>query len=150
DLVETINSTHVNTSYLKDFTLDDHITASTDIAHVLESGTGIVMVCIPTPFFRQFLVDNLDQFPRGVPIVCCNKGIEKDSFETPYEIAINEMPGAYHKYLGCLAGPSFAQEVVLDLPTNVTVAASTMKSARLIQTIVSDNSFRAYATTGRS
>eukprot|EP01134_Creolimax_fragrantissima_P001004 CFRG1004T1 len=147
DLVKTINTTHVNDVYLRDFTLSENVIASTSVKHVLEEGTGIVLICIPTPFFRSFLLANMEMFPTGVPIVCCNKGIEKDSFDTPYEIALDELPGKFGKWLGCLAGPSFAQEVVMNLPTNVTVAAGTIEVANSIQTIISDRAFRAYSTT---
>ena len=43
------------------------------------------------------------------------------SLLTPYEILIEELPGKYHSQLCALSGPSFAKEVALNFPTNVTV-----------------------------
>ena len=48
-------------------------------------------MCAGAP--RDFIVKHRDNFPTGVPIVVCCKGIENGSLLTPFEILEEELPG---------------------------------------------------------
>ena len=73
---DAINNTHENTPFLPGAKLAPSIKAYGDLDEAFK-GTEMVMVVIPTPFLRRFVIANREKFPVGVPIVCCSKGIEK-------------------------------------------------------------------------
>ena len=145
EVVESINHRHINDIFLPDIPLSENISASNKVTDVV-ADVDLVLCVIPTQFLRSFLVANREVFPPGVPFVSCSKGIENVSLMTPMEIMLDELPGKYHKYLAVLSGPSFAKEVGLGWPTNVTVAATDMELAAQIQDMVSDFNFRVYTS----
>jgi len=57
---------------------------------------------------------------------------------------MDELPGKYHSQLAVVSGPSFAKEVAVGLPTNVTCAAVKSEVAQRVQAILSSRSFRVY------
>lgn len=142
---KAINETHENTLFLPGCPLAETVKAYATLEEACEN-TEIVLTVIPTPFFRRFLVANRSTFPTGVPIVLCSKGIENDTLDTPYEIAIDELPGKYAKYLACISGPSFAKEVATGQPTSVTCASENEEVAKTVQEAMSDQNFRVYIT----
>ena len=145
EVVQSINEKHENDIFLPDIPLSENITASGDVQAVVDN-VDLVLCVIPTQFLRSFLVSNREVFPPGVPFVSCSKGIENISLMTPMEIMLDELPGKYHKYLAVLSGPSFAKEVGLGWPTNVTVAAKDIEVAASVQDMVSDFYFRVYTS----
>eukprot|EP01134_Creolimax_fragrantissima_P003026 CFRG3026T1 len=138
-----INNDHENVPFLPGCPLAECIKAYSTVEEAVE-GTDLVLMVVPTPFFRKFLVANRNAFPTGVPLVLCSKGIENDTLDTPYEIACDELPGKYFKNLSCVSGPSFAKEVALNQPTNVTCAAVSEEVATKVQHYMSDRMFRVY------
>ena len=76
DARDAINNTHENKPFLPGAKLADSIKAYGDLEEAFQ-GTQMVMIVIPTPFLRRFIVANREKFPPNVPIVCCSKGIEK-------------------------------------------------------------------------
>src|SRR4029450_11858638 len=57
------------------------------------------------------------------------------------------LPEEMHPYVGVLSGPSFAKEMVLRMPTIVTIAARWEKLAQRAQKIFTCESFRTYTST---
>jgi len=145
EVVQSINEKHENDIFLPDIPLSENITASGDVQAVVDN-VDLVLCVIPTQFLRSFLVTNREVFPPGVPFVSCSKGIENISLMTPMEIMLDELPGKYHKFLAVLSGPSFAKEVGLGWPTNVTAAAKDIEVAASVQDMVSDFYFRVYTS----
>eukprot|EP00123_Amoebidium_parasiticum_P017426 comp23849_c0_seq1/m.41670 comp23849_c0_seq1/g.41670 ORF comp23849_c0_seq1/g.41670 comp23849_c0_seq1/m.41670 type:complete len:342 (-) comp23849_c0_seq1:174-1199(-) len=142
---DAINNKHENTVFLPDIPLSPTVHAVATVEEAF-AGTELVLVVVPTPFLRSFVIKYRAVFPVGVPIICCSKGIEKDTLDTPWEIVRDELPGKYTRYLGCMSGPSFAKEVALGMPTNVTVASHDPEIATKVQLQLSDTVFRAYTS----
>eukprot|EP01064_Diplonema_japonicum_P036391 TRINITY_DN8154_c0_g1_i1.p1 TRINITY_DN8154_c0_g1~~TRINITY_DN8154_c0_g1_i1.p1 ORF type:complete len:363 (+),score=81.82 TRINITY_DN8154_c0_g1_i1:23-1090(+) len=143
DTRHNINDHRENKTFLPGVKLSDNILATGSVRDSIKN-TEIVLLVIPTPFIRKWLQNNHAFLPVGVPLICCSKGIEMKTLDTPYEILMEEMPGKYHKHLGALSGPSFAKEVAAGNPTNVTLAAEEESTAAIAQSILSDKSFRVY------
>lgn len=57
------------------------------------------------------------------PIVITSKGIEQDSGLLLPEVILEVMGEKYRKYIGCLSGPSHAEELIKQLPTSVVCSA---------------------------
>ncbi|CEM31911.1 unnamed protein product [Vitrella brassicaformis CCMP3155] len=142
---EGINNDHENTLFLPGVKLEPSITAVDGVPEAVKDAEMIFLV-IPTQFLRKFIQTFHSCLPVGVPMVCCAKGIENDTLQTPFEIMEEELPGKYHRHLGVLTGPSFAREVAEGQQTNVTVAARDPEIAKKVQYAVSDECFRAYTS----
>jgi len=144
-VVEKIKATGENSFYLPGCPLSPNIIPTVSLTEALEN-SELVLLVIPTPFIRSFVIAHREYFATGVPILCCSKGIEKDTLDTPYEILRDELPGKFTKYLGCISGPSFAKEVALGMPTSVTCASENPAVSSYVQKAMSDLNFRVYIT----
>lgn len=79
---------------------------------------SIVVIAIPTKAIREVLSLNREILKNSV-IINTSKGIEKTTHQLPFQIA-REVLGDNVKYFS-LMGPSFASEVVLKMPTMVSL-----------------------------
>lgn len=77
------------------------------------------------------------------PVVICAKGIERGSNRLMSELARDLLPQAK---IAVLSGPTFAREVVLGLPTAVTLASADLAFATSLCGLLSGRSFRCYAS----
>jgi glycerol-3-phosphate dehydrogenase len=142
-----VNETRRNEKYLPEFELHEGIVFTNSVREACDEAQ-LVLLALPTPFLRSFLVEHLRSFPDKVPICICAKGIELDSLEVPYVIAQSELPGRYGKNLSVLAGPSFAKEMMAGQPTNVIVSAEDPAVAFHAASLMSSRkaAFRCYAS----
>lgn len=92
-------------------------------------------------FLQESMLDIFSFSLYSLHLVCSRL---QDTLDTPYEIVRDELPGKFGKYLACISGPSFAKEVALDQPTNVTCAAVDQTVAEFVQKAMSDKLFRVY------
>lgn len=141
-VVNEINSSHTNTHYLDGLKIEQSIIATTDIAQAV-SGSDLVLLSIPT----QTLASRLDEIAQHVGdaiLVTCCKGIDKQSGKLPAELVSQAFP---NNSIGVLSGPSFASDVVSNLPTAVTVASASEGTADTLAGLLSTDTFRCYAST---
>jgi len=143
EVSKAVNEQHENTSFLPGIKLSPKIVATNSVEEAVSGAIAILLV-IPTPFVGQWVAEHHTQLPTEVPLVCCSKGIEIQSLRTPYEILVDELPGKYHRMLCVISGPSFAKEVALGMPTNVTCASEHSRVAAQVQDILSARHFRVY------
>jgi glycerol-3-phosphate dehydrogenase (NAD(P)+) len=142
-----VNESRKNEKYLPDFELEPNITFTSSTKEACE-GAQIILLALPTPFVRAFLVQNRDTFPPGVPIVLAAKGIEVGSLQTPFEIVRDELPGKYNRMIAIISGPSFAKEMMKGQPTNVAIGAEDPQVAFNCAKLLSSRTarFRCYAS----
>lgn len=143
EVIEGINARHENPLFLEGIPLDERVVADGRIDDVVHDA-DLVLFTIPTQFLRPFLVQYREAFPPNAILVNGSKGIEKNTLATPFEVMVDELPGKYHRRLAVLSGPSFAREVALNMPTNVTVACGDEDVARAVQRMMADFTFRVY------
>ncbi len=141
DMVEVINTTHENPRYLPGIKLDEKIVATSDIFAALD-GASTLLLAIPAQEMTQFCEALSEIIRPQTMIVCCAKGIDRETGLLPTEIAGDAMPGCP---VAALSGPSFAADVARGLPTAVTVSANTMAQARQLAASLSSPAFRCYA-----
>jgi len=114
EVVESVNSRHVNEAFLPDTTLHRTITATGELGD-LESCDALLVVT-PAQHMRAVLA----ALPfAGKPLVLCAKGIEGSSGRLMHEVARDEQPGSP---CAILSGPTFAEEVAAGLPAALTLA----------------------------
>jgi glycerol-3-phosphate dehydrogenase (NAD(P)+) len=144
-VVETINTEHINQTYLPGFNLAPEIRATQDIVECVTDKEMVVSV-VPSHVLRSVMKDVADHIPVGVPIVSATKGIENETLMMVSEILEDVLPIHCHPYLTYLSGPSFAKEVADQKPTAVTVASYNHRLAEMVQQVFSTSRFRVYTS----
>jgi glycerol-3-phosphate dehydrogenase (NAD(P)+) len=145
-LVETISTRHENTTYLPGVALSPRVHGSTDVERAA-AGAELIVIAIPSQSQRDFLKTAQAFFAPHVPIVTIAKGIENETLCTMTEVLEQCLPEEFSPNIAVLSGPSFAREMMLRLPTVVTVASRFEKTARTVQGMFASEVFRTYTST---
>jgi glycerol-3-phosphate dehydrogenase (NAD(P)+) len=119
ETVLEINAHHTNTAYLGASTLPETVKATADLDKAL-AGADVVLLVVPSPAIRTTARAVHRILQPHVPMVLCAKGVERVSGELMSDVVMDESPG---RPVAALSGPTFADEVVRDLPTAVTIAS---------------------------
>jgi len=122
DLAEHIRKTHENKRYLPGIALPKSLKVASDLAPVL-SGVEAVLFAVPSHAARGVLGQAAPFLSSDIPIVSATKGIERSSLRLPSEIIREALGREDDRRIAVLSGPSFAQEVAMEYPTAITLAA---------------------------
>ncbi len=139
DLAEEIKKTRINNIYLPDIYLPENIVVSHQIDVVLNKARYILNV-VPSQYVRGIFKEICPFIPKGAVIINASKGIERGTLMTISSV-IKELTG--HE-VGALSGPSFAKEVIKNLPTAITLATEKKDTGFLLQEVFNTNTFRVY------
>jgi glycerol-3-phosphate dehydrogenase (NAD(P)+) len=145
EVLESINERHLNPLFLPEVPLSTRIVATMEEEEAL-AGAELVLLVIPSQFMRAAILRIRYLLPAHATIVCCTKGIEKESLELMSEILTGELPGKHHSHLTYLSGPSFAREVAIGKPANVTVAGRSESVRKRVQEWMGGSAFRIYTS----
>lgn len=128
---------------LTGFTAPDTLTFTTDINEVLK-GKDLIVEGVTSAGLRPvFEIVKKTHIP-DCPIVLTSKGIEQNTGLMLTEILLDVL-GEEHKHqIGCLSGPSIAQDVLKGLPTSVVCSGYDPKVIQLIHETFSTPTFRVY------
>jgi glycerol-3-phosphate dehydrogenase (NAD(P)+) len=140
-VVEAINAGKGNPRYLPGIALDSGLCATTDVMVALD-GAHTLLLVIPAQAMAEFCEALSEIIRPQTTVICCAKGIDRETGLLPAEIAGDALPGCP---VAALSGPSFAADVARGLPTAVTLAASTLEEARRLSALLSSKTFRCYS-----
>ena len=145
EVCDSIAERRVNEKFLPGCSIPHSVTASNDLAAVLDDARIVVSV-MPSQHCRGLFERMRPHMGPGVLIVSATKGLEEGSLLRMTEIITQVLKGADGSAprVGALSGPSFAVEVARGDPTAVSVASTDAELASLIQREFSDPSFRVY------
>ncbi len=101
----------------------------------------VLILAVPTIAIRDVL-SQINLHPDCV-LVNTSKGVEKDTHLLPYQI-IKKMASKHHYFT--LIGPSFAKEVMENIPTIVNVGYKNSKHAVYIKSLFQTNAFHVRLT----
>ncbi|MGZ8271320.1 MAG: NAD(P)H-dependent glycerol-3-phosphate dehydrogenase [Methylophilus sp.] len=132
-----------NPMYLGDFKFNENLHVEDNLAEALQ-GADIVLSVVPTAGFRPILKD-LKRLNFKQPLIWAHKGLEPETAKLPFEVAQEEL-GESHLW-GALSGPSFAAELVRELPTAVTLAANNAEFAQFASGLIHGGCLRVYNST---
>ena len=136
EVVEAINSSHENTTFLAGHKLSVAVRATGDLSDLADCDAWLVV----TP--AQHMRSVLEAAPAlGRPLILCSKGIEERSGAMLHRVASEAAPGAP---IAVLSGPTFAHEVAAGLPTAVTLAAEDQTLAEALRDRIAQPTFRVY------
>lgn len=76
--------------------------------------------------------------------VITSKGIEQESSQILPDVAMSILGDDFKNRIGCLSGPSYADEVIQKLPTSVVCASYDPKVRTLISDMFTTETFRVY------
>jgi glycerol-3-phosphate dehydrogenase (NAD(P)+) len=145
EVAQAINTRHENPRYLKNLSLHPGVRACTEPEEALE-GIDLLLSAVPCQQARQVLA-SMARFlqPRCI-IVNASKGIEIESRLTLSRIVPELLQDLCPRY-AVLSGPSFAEEVVKNLPTAVVLGCEDQELGAKLRESFSTPFFRAYSCT---
>jgi glycerol-3-phosphate dehydrogenase (NAD(P)+) len=145
DLCETIRETRENTIYLPGFRLHDNVHAYNSLEKVARDCRLLVMV-VPSHVYRGVVTKMLPYLREDAVVVSATKGIENETLLTMSGIWKELLPPKSRIQELCLSGPSFAKEVMQNIPTAVTLAGEDIETAKRVQRVLATNRFRIYTS----
>lgn len=127
-LAETLRRHHVNDLYLPGVFLPESVQIETNIGSAL-TGAQAVIFAVPSHVTRPLLAQAAPFLPQAIPMISATKGIERQSLLLMSQVIQEVLGRKDTNRIAILSGPSFAQEVAIEHPTAVTLAASEMRLA---------------------
>ena len=143
DVVDSINTRHLNSRYLSAVEIPKLVQASTDLANCL-SGTSLVLLATPSHALRDLLEQMRACLHQSQVIVSVAKGIEIETGKRVSELVDEILGESWSQQFVCLSGPSFAKEVVSGHPTAIVAAGQNEAAARVVQDAFSFENLRIY------
>lgn len=139
-VAQNLNEKHENSRYLPGLAVHRNVHADTDPALLRAE---LVVLAVPCQQLRGWLEQYREFFQPGVILVNAAKGIEESSLATCSAVVQDCLAHLKPRY-AVLSGPSFAAEVLRDLPTAVVLASHDGELGRKLRLLFSGPSFRCY------
>lgn len=144
DVVNQINAEHRNEQYLKGIVLPESITASTDVAEVLD-GADLVILAVPAQTLRPQLRDWKPLIGPDALVVSLMKGLELHTDSRMSEVIREELDLPAGR-VAVVSGPNLAMEIAREEPTASVVACSETGPAGWMARSCTAPYFRPYTT----
>jgi len=145
EVYDQIKNDRVNRTFLPDKELVPRLSPVKTFEKALLDKDLVLMV-VPSHVFREVLTNLKPYLRPEMTIISATKGIENDTLKIMSQVAEDVLPEEYSERFACLAGPSFAKEVVRNLPTAVTIACRNLDYAERLQQTFNTNLFRVYTS----
>lgn len=145
DVVESINTMHLNERYHPGIELPEGMHATLDAQEALRDAS-IVVLAIPSQTLRENLSIWRDYLAPGAVLVSLMKGIELGTVMRMSQV-IQDVAQVPQDQVAVISGPNLAREIVHRQPAATTVACSSEESAREIADATRCGYFRPYYTT---
>jgi glycerol-3-phosphate dehydrogenase (NAD(P)+) len=121
----------------------DNLRVTSNLAEALE-GAELIVESVTAMGIRPVFEQVLSICPIDCPIVITSKGIEQNSGLLLPEVVLEVLGEEAKNKIGCLSGPSHAEEVVQKLPTSVVSASYEPELRQRIAEMFSTPFFRVY------
>jgi glycerol-3-phosphate dehydrogenase (NAD(P)+) len=139
EVAEDINTNGVNSVYLPGVELPPSLRCNSSLDDAMK-GARYVVSAVPSQFTRAVMQGALPYLDEEGVIISVSKGIEKET-----HLTVSSVIGEITRHpVAVLSGPSFAKEVVNDLPTAVTLACRENGTGVHIQEVFTTDRFRVY------
>ena len=143
DLAEALRHRKENDRYLPGFSLPESVRVGTDMEEAL-AGTKGVVFAVPSHVARGVLSLAAPFLSQKIPVVSATKGIERTRLVLISEMMQEALKRQDNHRIAVLSGPSFAQEVAMEYPTAVTLAAADLRLALRLQAVFSTAFFKPF------
>ncbi|VAX21168.1 Glycerol-3-phosphate dehydrogenase [NAD(P)+] [hydrothermal vent metagenome] len=145
EVVESINTTHENRSFLPGLILPDNLRATDDMEEAVKECRVVIFVA-PSQFMRKTLEKLKNVIPQNAIVVSATKGIENNTLALPAQMIADTMPADIADRACFLSGPTFAKELIKKHPTAGIVASKDPSAAKLAQETLSAPWLRLYVS----
>ena len=142
-LVAEMSARRANPVYLPDVTFPAGVRVTDDLEEAL-SRASLVVAAVPSHGMRDVLRKAARHLPADAAIVSATKGLEQDTLLRMSEVITQELGSG--RDVAVLSGPSFALEVVRELPTAVSVASRSAATVDRVQCDFRASYFRLYGS----
>jgi len=142
DLVERMQTTHINDLYLPGIELSENLTFSNNLSQV--ASHQYLLLVPPSQIMRFLLTQAIDSIREDALIISASKGIENDTLLPMSDVLKQLLPAQIYQHSAYISGPTFAREVALEQPSAVVVAAQKNEVAEQVQEIFNTDYFRVY------
>jgi glycerol-3-phosphate dehydrogenase (NAD(P)+) len=144
DQSDSLNKTRVNAKYLPGIFLPSNLVVSSDLTLLMDA--DIVLQVTPVQTIRETCVMVKKYLPPHAPWVICAKGIVRGIEEKEPQLLSEATQEILPNPIVILSGPSFADEVGLNLPTAVTIASENEAMAKFVASSLRHTQFRCYVS----
>jgi len=141
ELAQRMLASRHNPVYLPGVSFPEGVLPVHRLDEALE-GARMVVAAVPSQFARQTYGEMAEALDSEAWLVLATKGIEENTLALPVQV-VEDVLGREVK-CAILSGPSFAQEVVLGMPTTAVVAARSQSLAGQAQEGISGGRLRLY------
>ncbi|MCW2131759.1 NAD(P)H-dependent glycerol-3-phosphate dehydrogenase [Arthrobacter sp. VKM Ac-2550] len=145
EVAEEINRSHLNSQYLNDIRLPDNLTASGDVAEVMD-GAELVVLAVPAQTLRPQLAALKPLLGDTAVVVSLMKGLERGTDSRMSEV-IKEELSLPDSRIAVISGPNLAMEIARKEPTASVVACTDRDVAQWIANTCTARYFRPYTNT---
>lgn len=142
DVVEHINTRHLNARFLAGVPLHDALRATGDIVGAVRDA-DLVIHAAPSHALRDVVRAAAPGVGARAIQAIATKGIEPDTLLLMGDVVAAEVPG---RAVVAVSGPSFAMEVARRQPTAVVAAGEDRDACETVQRTLSTSSFRVYTS----
>jgi glycerol-3-phosphate dehydrogenase (NAD(P)+) len=132
-----------NKIFLPGVLLSDNIYPSNDIEAVVR-GKDLVLMVVPSHVMRETASKIREHISRETIIVSASKGIENKTHLTMSGVLREIFQETSEDSFAVISGPSFAGEVVRNVPTVIAVASKNQNVAGFVQHVFATPYFRVY------
>jgi len=139
---DSLTKTHENLAYLPGVPLPSDLVVSCDLT--LLKNADIVLQVTPAQTIGEACLMAKEYLPPQAPWVICAKGIMRGTEEEKPQLLSQVTQAILPNPIVILSGPSFADEVGLNLPTAVTIASEHENTAKLVASSLRHTRFRCY------
>jgi len=141
EVIDAIKNSGINQRYLPDIALPKSISASTDMAEVVQNAE-IIIEAVPVPHLRNVILQAKSYVPENMPWVTLSKGIENETLMLPSQIVDDVFDRDVKKAV--ISGPSFAIELAQEQITGVAVAATDAELQKMVCDTLRNSFLRPY------
>jgi len=142
-LVADMTARRANAIYLPDFNFPPSLTPTGSLPVALD-GARVVVVAVPSHGFRAVLRRAAQHVVADALVVTATKGLEEASLLRMSEVVGQELRHVHE--VVALSGPSFAAELVSELPTAVVAASSVPEAVGHVQEEFRSSALRLYGS----
>lgn len=126
---------------LEGFSIPKEIDFSTDMKKTIENA-NIIVIAIPANYVQE-TITLMKDFYQGQHICIASKGIDEKNGKYLHDV-IGEILNT--NKIGILSGPSFAIDIVNNIPVGVTLASKNNDTTNILTKVFSNNLFKITTT----
>ncbi len=143
-LLHDIQSQKINIRYHPEILLSNNIIAKASLSETVRN-SSIIILAVPSHAYRDVLIQIKPFINHDTIIVSTAKGIESQTLMLMHEVHQSILGQTFaSKQYAVLSGPSFAHDLIRNLPTAVSLASHKPSVAKTIQDLLHSKHFHLF------